>query len=104
MFAKAGLQSPVVGSIIVGSVNVAGTLVAATLMDRAGRRQMILASHCIMAACLAALAASTYLPGSAPSTLPSAAFLLVQPRSGPVAERTGTRPVPWPRLGPPIKF
>lgn len=66
MFAKAGLASPVLGSIIVGSVNVAGTLLAATIMDRAGRRQMILASHCIMAACLAALAVSSYLPGRSP--------------------------------------
>ena len=62
MFAKAGLESPVLGSIIVGSVNVAGTMLAATLMDKAGRRQLLLTSHIVMAVCLSALAVSTYLP------------------------------------------
>lgn len=51
-----------IGSIIVGSVNVVGTLLAATLMDRAGRRQLLLTSHIVMAVCLTALAVSTYLP------------------------------------------
>ena len=50
------------GSIIVGAVNVVGTLVAAFLMDNAGRRQLLLVSHVIMAACLAGLAISTWLP------------------------------------------
>lgn len=50
------------GSIIVGAVNVVGTLVAAFLMDRAGRRQLLLVSHVIMTACLAGLAISTWLP------------------------------------------
>ena len=45
-----------------GAVNVVGTLVAAFLMDRAGRRQLLLVSHVIMAACLAGLAISTWLP------------------------------------------
>jgi MFS family permease len=66
VFAKAGLASPVVGSIIVGAVNTGGTLVAALLMDRAGRRQMLLASHVVMALCLAALTTSTYLPCAPP--------------------------------------
>jgi MFS family permease len=43
-------------------VNVVGTLAAAVLMDRAGRRQLLLSSYTIMAICLAALSISTYLP------------------------------------------
>ena len=62
VFAKAGLESPVLGSIIVGAVNVVGTLVAAFLMDQAGRRQLLLVSHVIMTVCLAGLAISTWLP------------------------------------------
>lgn len=62
VFAKAGLESPVIGSIIVGSVNVAGTMLAAVLMDRAGRRQLLLSSHTFMAICLTALSVSTFLP------------------------------------------
>lgn len=62
VFAKAGLESPVLGSIIVGAVNVVGTAVAAFLMDHAGRRQLLLVSHVIMTACLAGLAISTWLP------------------------------------------
>ena len=65
MFAKAGLESPVLGSIVVGAVNVAGTLVAAFLMDHAGRRQLLLVSHVIRTACLAGLAISTWLPCTA---------------------------------------
>ena len=67
VFAKAGLESPVIGSIIVGSVNVAGTLLAAMLMDRAGRRQLLLSSHTFMAICLTALSVSTFLPCALPS-------------------------------------
>ncbi len=62
VFAKAGLESPVLGSIIVGAVNVMGTVIAAFLMDHAGRRQLLLVSHVIMTACLAGLAISTWLP------------------------------------------
>ena len=69
VFAKAGLDSPVLGSIIVGAVNVMGTTAAVFLMDNAGRRQLLLVSHAIMAACLAALSISSWLPcGSATST------------------------------------
>ena len=41
VFTRAGLQSPILGSIIVGCVNVAGTGVAAYLMDRLGRRVLL---------------------------------------------------------------
>ena len=64
VFARAGLSSPVVGSIVVGSVNIGGTLLAASLIDRAGRRTLLLTSHIAMAVCLAALAAANLLPGA----------------------------------------
>ena len=76
VFAKAGLESPVLGSIIVGAVNVMGTLVAAFLMDHAGRRQLLLVSHVIMAACLSGLAISTWLPCEHPSFWPNTACKL----------------------------
>ena len=63
VFAQAGLASPVVGSIVVGAVNTGGTLLAASLIDRAGRRTLLLTSHIAMAVCLAALAAANLLPG-----------------------------------------
>ena len=69
MFAKAGLDSPVLGSIIVGAVNVVGTTVAVFLMDHAGRRQLLLVSHAIMAACLAALSISSWLPCESDTSL-----------------------------------
>ena len=64
VFAQAGLASPVVGSIVVGAVNTGGTLLAASLIDRAGRRTLLLTSHIAMAVCLAALAAANLLPGA----------------------------------------
>ena len=66
MFAQAGLASPVIGSIVVGALNTGGTLLAASLIDRAGRRTLLLTSHTAMAACLAALAAANLLPGAFP--------------------------------------
>jgi hypothetical protein len=70
VFARAGLSSPVVGSIVVGSVNIAGTLLAAALIDRAGRRTLLLTSHAAMAVCLAALAGANLLPGTPPRPCP----------------------------------
>ena len=69
VFAKAGLDSPVLGSIIVGAVNVVGTTVAVFLMDHAGRRQLLLVSHAIMAICLAALSISSWLPCKSSTSL-----------------------------------
>ncbi|CAL5223439.1 g5955 [Coccomyxa viridis] len=96
VFAKAGLESPVLGSIIVGAVNVVGTLVAAFLMDHAGRRQLLLVSHVIMTVCLAGLAISTWLPLSAAvegwiSLLAVMGFVL--------GFSQGSGPIPWVYLG-----
>ncbi|BDA46904.1 Plastidic glucose transporter 4 [Coccomyxa sp. Obi] len=92
VFAKAGLESPVLGSIIVGSVNVAGTMLAATLMDRAGRRQLLLTSHIVMAVCLFALAVSTYLPLSA---LVEGVVSLVAVMGFVLGFSMGSGPIPW---------
>ena len=63
VFAQAGLESPVLGSVLMGIVNLFGSGLATLLMDRAGRRPLLLASHAGMGACLAALSAAFVLPG-----------------------------------------
>ena len=73
MFKEAGLNSPVLGSIIMGCVNLAGTLAAVALMDRAGRRLLILLSHAGMAACLILIAVVSFIPGQPRNHLASAA-------------------------------
>ena len=55
MFQDAGLSSPIWGSIFMGSINVAFTMVAGALMDRLGRRPLMLASYAGMSACLLAV-------------------------------------------------
>lgn len=67
VFKEAGLNSPVLGSIIMGCVNLAGTLAAVALMDRAGRRLLILLSHAGMAACLILIAIVAFIPGQLPT-------------------------------------
>lgn len=47
-----------------GCVNLAGTLAAVALMDRAGRRLLILLSHAGMACCLILIALVTFIPGT----------------------------------------
>lgn len=73
VFEQAGLQSPIVGSIAVGATNLGFTLVAAALMERAGRRFLLIMSFSGMAACLATLAAFMLLP--TPKSLEGAASL-----------------------------
>lgn len=57
VFEGAGLPDPVYGSIIVGSVNLAFTAVNSAVIDRTGRRPLMLLSYAGMAGCclLAAL-------------------------------------------------
>jgi hypothetical protein len=62
VFEQAGLKSPILGSIAMGLANLGFTIVAAVLMDRAGRRALLLTSFGGMAACLAALSAFMLLP------------------------------------------
>ncbi|KAL3148888.1 hypothetical protein ABBQ32_001758 [Trebouxia sp. C0010 RCD-2024] len=62
VFARAGLRSPILGSIVVGCVNVAGTGVAAYLMDRLGRRPLLILSHAGMAISLISISVARFLP------------------------------------------
>ena len=55
VFEQAGLKSPILGSIVIGLVNVAGTVVAALVMDRCGRKPLLLISHFGMAVSLASI-------------------------------------------------
>lgn len=63
MFLRAGLHSPIVGSILVGAINLGFTAAAAPLMDARGRKPLLLASFLGMAAALAAVAAVAAAPG-----------------------------------------
>ncbi|DBB09503.1 TPA: hypothetical protein ACH3X3_008063 [Trebouxia sp. C0006] len=62
VFTRAGLSSPIIGSIIVGCVNVVGTGVAAYLMDKTGRRPLLIASHAGMAISLISISLAKFLP------------------------------------------
>ncbi|KAK9866097.1 hypothetical protein WJX84_006291 [Apatococcus fuscideae] len=64
VFRDAGLRSPVAGSVAMGASNVIGTLLAAGLMDRLGRRPLLLFSHTCMAICLIAMSAAQFSPAS----------------------------------------
>jgi hypothetical protein len=64
VFQKAGLESPILGSILMGLVNVGFTLLAASMMDKRGRVPLLQFSYAGMAACLVAVAAAIYAPTS----------------------------------------
>ena len=63
VFGQAGLKSPVIGSIIVGAVNTVGTSIAVVLMDKLGRRPLLIFSHAGMAVCLVSMSVTKYLHG-----------------------------------------
>ncbi|KAF4533282.1 hypothetical protein B566_EDAN010517 [Ephemera danica] len=56
--AAGGAISPAIASLIIGLVQVLATLCATVLVDRAGRRPLLLISSMVMALCLAGLASS----------------------------------------------
>lgn len=62
VFQRAGLQSPILGSILMGLVNVAFTLVAASLMDKMGRKPLLQLSFLGMALSLMGVAVTIYVP------------------------------------------
>lgn len=62
VFLRAGLKSPIVGSILVGAINLGFTLLAASLMDARGRKPLLQISFGGMAAALAAVAVTGMLP------------------------------------------
>ncbi|KAF8055122.1 menG [Scenedesmus sp. PABB004] len=96
VFAGAGLASPIAGSIVVGGVNLSVTLGAARLLDRAGRRPLLLASYGAMALALggvAALGAARLPPAAAARGVVGLLLLYV------AAFAVGAGPVTWVLLG-----
>lgn len=59
---QAGVKSQALASAGVGAINVMGTIVAGSLVDRAGRKQLLLVSFLGMAACMLAMSAGLGLP------------------------------------------
>ena len=63
VFKEAGLSKPVLGSIIMGCVQFVATVSAVALMDKAGRRLLILLSHAGMGSCFLVIAIVSFIPG-----------------------------------------
>ncbi len=64
IFRAAGVASPVLANLLVGGVNFAMTAVSASIIDRAGRRPLLVASFAGMAASLAGVAGAQAVPGT----------------------------------------
>ena len=77
---QAGIKSQALASAGVGAINVAGTIVAGSLVDKAGRKQLLLVSFLGMAASMLAMSAGLGLPslqvGPTAATAPSPAAAL----------------------------
>jgi sugar porter (SP) family MFS transporter len=65
VFKEAGIRSGALASAAVGACNVAGTLVATAVIERAGRKQLLVASYLGMVVAMAAMAAGFALPAMA---------------------------------------
>lgn len=72
---QAGITSGALASAAVGATNVAGTLIAAGLIEKAGRKQLLLRSYAGMAAAMLLMAAGFVVPALAPY---SGALLLLR--------------------------
>ncbi len=59
---QAGIQSQALASAGVGAINVAGTIVSGSLVDKSGRKQLLLVSFLGMAASMLAMSAGLGLP------------------------------------------
>ncbi len=59
---QAGVKSQALASAGVGAINVLGTIVAGSLVDKAGRKQLLLVSFLGMAASMLAMSAGLGLP------------------------------------------
>lgn len=59
---QAGIQSQALASAGVGAINVAGTVIAGSLVDKAGRKQLLIASYLGMAASMVTMAAGLAMP------------------------------------------
>lgn len=91
--------SPGSATVLVGAVQVVATLVSVVLVDRAGRRALLIASDLVMGACLLALGAFFWLKTSGSDVsslhwLPLVALLLFI-----CAFSVGFGPIPWLMLG-----
>ena len=62
MSVQAGVKSQALASAGVGAINVLGTIVAGSLVDKAGRKQLLLVSFLGMAASMLAMSAGLGLP------------------------------------------
>ncbi|GMH45650.1 hypothetical protein BSKO_13607 [Bryopsis sp. KO-2023] len=92
VFATAGVKSPILGSIYTGLVNVIFTIVSSVMLDRYGRRPLLLWSHggmCISILGLA-LASSSLAAGSWASSMALPLVLLYV-----MFFAMGAGPVPW---------
>ncbi|KIZ00413.1 sugar transporter, partial [Monoraphidium neglectum] len=92
VFLRAGLSSPILGSILVGAINLGFTAGAATLMDRWGRKPLLQASFGGMAASLALVGAAIFLPtGPVVQGVLTVALMLLYV----AAFAIGCGPIPW---------
>ena len=58
LFAKAGVNDPLAGTIYTGAVNLVFTAISSPFVDQFGRRPLLLTSFVGMAVCLTGLALS----------------------------------------------
>jgi hypothetical protein len=65
-YPQAGITSDALASAAVGATNVIGTLIATSLIERAGRKQLLMQSYFGMAAAMLIMAAGFVLPALAP--------------------------------------
>lgn len=91
VFKEAGLKSPVLGSIVMGCINLGSTLLAAALMDRAGRRLLLILSHAGMGTCLLLIAIVSFIPGKSSGV--KASFSIFTTASTPLASLSGMQEV-----------
>eukprot|EP01023_Acetabularia_acetabulum_P063922 TRINITY_DN8127_c0_g1_i6.p2 TRINITY_DN8127_c0_g1~~TRINITY_DN8127_c0_g1_i6.p2 ORF type:complete len:327 (-),score=56.39 TRINITY_DN8127_c0_g1_i6:91-1071(-) len=95
IFQQVGLQSAVLGSVFVGIMNVIFTVVSGLLMDRAGRKLLLVFSHFGMFICLGGIAIIQMLFESAiPANVRSLIdFLLIVIYV--IFFAMGAGPIPW---------
>ena len=74
IFEQAGMTSPLLPTIGIGIVNVLATMVALLLLDRAGRRKLLLVGLAIMLFCLIALAVALSIGSQAAGAITAIAL------------------------------
>jgi len=93
IFNKAGISNSAVATAIIGTINVLITVIAAFLMDRVGRRPILLFSECFMLVFLLMLALSmifsAHIGQSAGYILVASVILFV------IGFAVGLGPIPW---------